>query len=146
MALVSTMETLQAFTRRKTAMSTNTVLILGARGRFGLAAARAFALLVLASAVHAQTTFTQIGDTTFGSDGKTYQQIGNTTFGSDGSTYQRIGNTTFGSDGSTYQQSGNTGFGSNGVTTQRIGNTTFIQQPSGQQRTCQKIGTQIFCN
>ncbi|MGH7202835.1 MAG: hypothetical protein ACREHC_00130, partial [Candidatus Levyibacteriota bacterium] len=45
------------------------------------------------------TTYTQIGNTTFGSDNSSYQRIGNTIFASDGSTYQKVGNTIFSNNG-----------------------------------------------
>jgi hypothetical protein len=41
------------------------------------------------------TTYTQVGDTTYGSNGSTYTQVGNTTYGSDGSIANRVGNTTY---------------------------------------------------
>ncbi len=76
-----------------------------------------------------------------------YQQIGNTTFfSSDGTSYQRIGNTTLDSDGSSYQNIGNNTFGSDGSSAQRIGNSTFIQDGRGNSRTCQPIGSSTFCN
>ncbi len=47
-------------------------------------------ILLVLSAVPslAQTSYQQIGNTIFSSDGTSYQSIGNTTFGSDGSSYQ----------------------------------------------------------
>ena len=94
-------------------------------------------------AVHGNaSSYNQIGNTVFGSDGSTYQRIGNTVFGNDGSTYQKIGNTTFSNDGESYQDIGNTTFGSDGSTYQQIGNTTFGSDGT----TCQKIGSTTFCN
>ena len=52
-------------------------------------------------------------------------QIGNSTYCSDGTTYNRIGNTTYGSDGTTYNQIGNTIYGSNGARCTKIGMTTY---------------------
>ncbi|HHK6005423.1 TPA: hypothetical protein ACQWGN_001451 [Neisseria subflava] len=52
------------------------------------------------------TTYTQIGNTTYGNDGSSYTRIGNTTYGNDGSSYTTIGNTTYGSDGSSCTQIG----------------------------------------
>ena len=43
----------------------------------------------------AATSYTTLGNTTFGSDGSTYLHIGNSTFGSNGSTCTSIGNTVF---------------------------------------------------
>ena len=40
--------------------------------------------------------------------GETYTQYGNTVYGSDGSTYSKYGNTVYGNDGSTYRKFGNT--------------------------------------
>jgi len=40
-------------------------------------------------------TSTQVGNTTFYSDGTSAQRVGNTTFYSDGTTSQKVGNTTF---------------------------------------------------
>lgn len=112
---------------------------------------RAFSMFVIAASFYAvgaeaqSTTYTQIGNTVFGSDGTTYTTIGNTTFGSNGTSYNTIGNTTFGSNGTSYNTIGNTTFGSNGTTAQTIGNSTFINGPSGQS-VCITIGTTVFCD
>lgn len=105
-------------------------------------------ILLVLSAVPslAQTSYQQIGNTIFSSDGTSYQSIGNTTFGSDGSSYQHIGNTTFGNDGHSYQQIGDMTFGSDGSSAQRIGNTTFINDGRGNTQSCQQIGSTTFCN
>ena len=54
------------------------------------------------------SSYTQVGNTTYGSDGSSYTQVGNTTYGSDGDSYTQVGNTTYGSDGSSCTQVGNT--------------------------------------
>lgn len=98
----------------------------------------------------AQTTFTTIGDITFGSDGSTAIQIGGTTFvsgtsptttqilgstlpatkGTSTSTVQKIGNVTFINDSNgstkTIQKIGDITFGSDGVIVQKIGDTYFL--------------------
>ena len=94
---------------------------------------------LFATVASAQTTYQQIGNITYGSDGRTYQQIGNITYGSDGTTQQQIGNTTYGSDGRTHQQIGNTTYGSDGRSYQQIGNTTY----GSDGRSCQRIGNQV---
>ena len=53
-------------------------------------------VLTVASAANAQKTWSQYGNTTYGSDGRTYSRYGNTTYGSDGRTYSRYGNTIYG--------------------------------------------------
>lgn len=72
----------------------------------------------------------------------TYQQIGNSTFGSDGTNSQRIGNTNFNSDGSRSTQIGNTQFNSDGSSGQRIGNSYFGSDGTR----CNIIGNQTICN
>ena len=108
------------------------------------------AALVLGPCAVAQTTFTTIGDITFGSDGSTATTIGGTTFVSGGSpivqqslgtstpaqsatqssTVKQIGNITFITDSSgkatTFQKIGNITFGSDGSTVQKIGDTYFV--------------------
>ena len=108
--------------------------------------------LVLGPCAVAQTTFTSIGDITFGSDGSTAVNIGGTTFVSGASpvtyqalgstlpaknattssTVQKIGNITFVTDSNgkatTFQKIGNITFGSDGSTVQKIGNTYFLTE------------------
>jgi len=93
------------------------------------------------SEVHA-VTYTQIGNTTFGSDGTSYSKIGNTLFGSNGTSYTKIGNTTFGSNGSSYTQIGNSLFGNNGTSYTRIGSSIFGSDGS----VSTKIGNTTFGN
>jgi hypothetical protein len=76
------------------------------------------------------STSTQIGNTMFNSDGSSSTRIGNTIFNSDGSSSQRIGNTMFNSDGSTSNQIGHTMFNSDGSTSTQIGNTRFNSDDS----------------
>jgi hypothetical protein len=108
--------------------------------------------LTLGQCAVAQTTFTTIGNTTFGSDGSIAISIGDTTFvtGSNqagpavqhmsavstvkttaqSSAIQEIGNITFITESSgevtTLQKIGGTTFGSDGSTVQKIGNTYFV--------------------
>jgi len=84
------------------------------------------------------SSYTQIGNTVWGSDGSSYTKIGNTVWGTEG-TYTKIGNTTWGpngnstqigntlwgSDGTNYTKIGNTTWGSDGSSYTRIGNTTW---------------------
>ena len=70
-------------------------------------------------------SYTQSGDSVFGSNGTTYTRSGDTVFGSDGHTATRIGDTTFTSSGETYTQSGDTVFSSDGVSYTTIGDTVF---------------------
>ena len=109
--------------------------------------------LALGPSAVAQTTYTVIGDTSFGSDGSTVTTVGGTTFVSGASpvihhslggagkatntqgatsTATKIGNITFvtGSDGvlSTVQTIGGITFGSDGSTVQKIGNTYFLNK------------------
>ena len=44
----------------------------------------------------------------FAASGPTYTQYGNTVYGSNGSTYTKYGNTVYGNNGSTYTKYGNT--------------------------------------
>ena len=69
---------------------------------------------------------TKIGDTTFFSNGETARQIGDTTFFSNGETSTRIGDTTFNSDGTFSTRIGDTEFYSDGNTATQIGDTTFF--------------------
>jgi hypothetical protein len=110
------------------------------------------AAVVLGPCAVAQTTFTTIGDITFGSDGSTATTIGGTTFVSGASpvtyqalgstlpaksattssTVQKIGNITFVTDSNgkatTFQKIGDITFGSDGSTVQKIGNTYFLTE------------------
>jgi len=110
------------------------------------------ASLVLGPCAVAQTTFTTIGDITFGSDGSTATTIGGVTFVSGASpvtyqalgstlpaknstvssTVQKIGNITFVTDSNgkatTFQKIGNITFGSDGSTVQKISNTYFLTE------------------
>lgn len=112
--------------------------------------------VILGQCAVAQTTFTTIGDTTFGSDGSISMSIGDTTFVTGGnqagpavqhmsavstvkstaqsSAIQEIGNITFVTDSggktTTYQKIGNITFGSDGSTVQKIGNTYFVVEGS----------------
>ena len=98
----------------------------------------------------AQTTFTTIGNITFGSDGSTAVNIAGTTFVSGtssttaqilgstlpaqsstgSSTVQKIGDITFITDSNgamqTVQTIGDTTFGSNGLMVQKIGNNIYF--------------------
>tara|TARA_R100001369_G_scaffold86943_1_gene121941 strand:- start:150 stop:536 length:387 start_codon:yes stop_codon:yes gene_type:complete len=108
--------------------------------------------LALGQCAVAQTTYTVIGGTTFGSDGSTATTIGGTTFVSGGSpivqqslgtttpaqsatqssTVKKIGNITFITDSSgkatTFQKIGNITFGSDGSIVQKIGDTYFVTE------------------
>ena len=82
----------------------------------------------------AQTTFTTIGDITFGSDGSTAVNIAGTTFvsGTSSSTAQILG--------STLPAQGSAG----SSTVQKIGDITFITDSTGAMQTIQKIGDTTF--
>lgn len=102
------------------------------------------ASLVLAPWATAQTTFTTIGNITFGSDGSTATTIGGTTLttgtvisqpapvplGTAPSSVQAVGGVTFVTDSqgktTTFQTIGDVTFGSDGSTVQKIGNNYFI--------------------
>jgi len=110
--------------------------------------------LVLGPCAVAQTTFTTIGDITFGSDGSTATTIGGTTFVSGASPviYQSLGSTVPAKNAavsSTVQKIGNITFitdSDGGVSTvQKIGNITFINDGSTTS-TVQKIGNTYFLN
>jgi len=90
--------------------------------------------------------YSNIGNSTYSSDGRSWQHIGNTTYGSDGSIYNKIGNTTYSNSGNSYNQIGNTTYGSNGSSATSIGNSTYINRPDQSQRICQQIGSQVYCN
>lgn len=70
------------------------------------------------------SSYTQIGNTVWGSDGSSYTKIGNTVWGAEGA-YTKIGNTTWGPNGSNSTQIGNTLWGSDGTNYTQIGNTTW---------------------
>ncbi|MDO8487759.1 MAG: hypothetical protein Q7S31_00395 [bacterium] len=70
-------------------------------------------------------SYSQYGNTLYGSDGSSYSKYGNTIYGSDGSSYSRYGNTTYGNDGSTYSQYGNTIYGNDGTSYSQYGNTLY---------------------
>lgn len=71
-------------------------------------------------------TYTKYGNTTYGNDGSTYSQYGNTVYDNDGSTYSKYGNTVYGNDGTSYSTYGNTTYGSDGSSATRYGNTTYM--------------------
>jgi len=92
--------------------------------------------LALGPCAVAQTTYTVIGGTTFGSDGSTAVNIGGTTFVSGASpvTYQSLGST-LPAKNSTVSS-----------TVQKIGEITFITDSTGKMSTVQKIGSTLFIN
>jgi hypothetical protein len=92
--------------------------------------------VVLGPCAVAQTTFTSIGDITFGSDGSTAVNIGGTTFVSGASpvTYQSLGSTLPAKNATTSS------------TVQKIGEITFITDSTGKMSTVQKIGSTTFIN
>ena len=94
------------------------------------------AAVVLGPCAVAQTTFTSIGDITFGSDGSTAVNIGGTTFVSGASpvTYQSLGSTLPAKNATTSS------------TVQKIGEITFITDSTGKMSTVQKIGSTTFIN
>lgn len=75
--------------------------------------------------VGGSSSYTQYGNTLYGSEGDTYSRYGNTVYGNDGSTYTQYGNTVYGNDGSTYTQYGNTVYGNDGTSYSTYGNTTY---------------------
>jgi 3-deoxy-D-arabino-heptulosonate 7-phosphate (DAHP) synthase len=110
--------------------------------------------VVLGPCAVAQTTFTTIGNITFGSDGSTATTIGGTTFvtGASPVIYQSLGSTAPAKNAavsSTVQKIGNITFitDSDGSTStlQTIGNITFINDGS-KTSTVQKIGNIYFLN
>ena len=94
------------------------------------------AAVVLGPCAVAQTTFTSIGDITFGSDGSTATTIGGTTFvtGASPVTYQSLGSTLPAKNATTSS------------TVQKIGEITFITDSTGKMSTVQKIGSTTFIN
>ena len=94
------------------------------------------AAVVLGPCAVAQTTFTSIGDITFGSDGSTAVNIGGTTFVSGASPviYQSLGSTLPAKNATTSS------------TVQKIGEITFITDSTGKMSTVQKIGNTLFIN
>lgn len=92
------------------------------------------------------TSYSTIGNTTYGSNGSTATTIGNTTYRSNGVTSTSIGNTTYHSNGTSSTTVGNTTYGTNGTTATTVGNTTYINGPNGARRTCTNIGTTTYCN
>lgn len=71
------------------------------------------------------TSYSQIGNSIYGSDGSNYNQIGNTTYGNDGSSCSGIGNSVYCNDGTNYNKIGNSIYGSDGSNYSQIGNTTY---------------------
>lgn len=61
-------------------------------------------------------------------------------------TYSTVGNTTYGSDGTTYSHVGNTTYGSDGSTANTVGNTTYINDADGSSHTCSLVGNTSYCN
>ena len=94
------------------------------------------ASLVLGPCAVAQTTFTSIGDITFGSDGSTAVNIGGTTFVSGASpvTYQALGSTLPAKSATVSS------------TVRKIGEITFITDSTGKTLTMQQIGSTTFIN
>jgi hypothetical protein len=100
-------------------------------------------ILLLCSPVMAESyTYSQIGSTTYRSDGVSFSRIGSTTYGSDGSSYSRIGSTTYGSDGTSYSRIGSTTYTSDGRSYSTIGSTTYGSDGSQ----CSRIGSTTYCN
>ncbi len=71
------------------------------------------------------------------SDSVSYTNIGNSSFGSDGSSYSKIGGSTY--SGSSDSHVGDAAFDSNST---RIGDSVFGSDGSS----CTKIGSTAFCN
>ena len=94
------------------------------------------ASLVLGPCASAQTTFTTIGDITFGSDGSTATTIGGVTFVSGASpvTYQALGSTLPAKNATVSS------------TVRKIGEITFITDSTGKTLTMQQIGSTTFIN
>lgn len=75
----------------------------------------------------------------------TYNNIGNFTYGSDGSSYYNSGDNSYGSNGYSYHQTNESnGYDSNGSTYQRIGDYIYINKPDGTRTVCyvSSVGTQ----
>ena len=98
-------------------------------------------LTTLSSTVYA-TTYTQYGNTLYGSDGSSYTQYGNTVYSNNGTSYTTYGNTTYGSNGSSYTTYGNTTYGNNGTSYTTYGNTTYGSNGSS----CSNYGNTTYCN
>ena len=75
----------------------------------------------------------------------TYTQISNNIFGSDGTRAYQNGNSTVTTDGRSYYRSGNNTVGSDGSTATTIGGSTFIRNGDGTTRTCSSVGSSSFC-
>ncbi len=72
------------------------------------------------------SSYNQVGNRLYGSDGTSYSQLGNTTMGNNGTIYHSVGNQTYGSDGTSYNHVGNFTYGSNGTTCYHTGGTMTI--------------------
>ena len=65
---------------------------------------------LLSSTTFAYETYTQIGNTSYGSNGSSSTRIGNSSYHSNGSSSTRIGNGIYNSNGSSCQLLGNSAY------------------------------------
>lgn len=75
------------------------------------------------------TTATQVGDTTYFSDGTRADRVGNTLYFSDGRRADQVGDTTYFSDGSRADRVGNVLYRSDGTTCTQVGERTECDAP-----------------
>ncbi|GAA0753680.1 hypothetical protein [Acinetobacter baumannii] len=86
------------------------------------------------------TSYNNIGNNTYGSDGSSYRSNGNYTYGTSpnnlGESYRRSGNTTYG-----------TGYDNRGYSSTRISpNSSVTRDQDGNIGTCINIGNTVTCN
>lgn len=91
--------------------------------------------------VLADNSYTQYGNSIYGSDGYSATRIGNTVYDNQGNTYSRYGNTTYGSDGSSYTRYGNTTYDNSGGSVTTYGNTSYGSDGSS----CTRYGNTMYC-
>jgi hypothetical protein len=75
--------------------------------KFFIGAMMLLAAVTEASNAFAQTTYNQVGNSIYGSDGSSYNTVGNTTYDNHGNSWNKVGNTIYGSDGTTCNKVGN---------------------------------------
>lgn len=90
-----------------------------------MTAAMAAALLCFSAMGAGAVTYTQVGNTIYGSDGTQYHKDGSTIRGSDGSRYDLRGSAAYGPGGIRYHQEGTGIYGSQGDRYNRIGNKIY---------------------
>ena len=75
-----------------------------------------------------------------------YNNVGNFTYGSDGSSYYNTEDRSYGSNGYTYYQiNENNGYGSNGSVYNSVGDYLYITQPDGRKFVCYQSSVNTQC-